>query len=93
MWRRCSRPGRTPHDVADEFGISIDDVRAAAASSWAAPPEFYLDENIAGRTIARGRRDLSHAVHTPASCTAAERQQKASGTRRGLPTSGITRHH
>jgi hypothetical protein len=27
-----------------------------SASSWAAPPEFYLDENIAGRTIAHALR-------------------------------------
>jgi hypothetical protein len=36
-----------------------------SASSWAAPPEFYLDENIAGRTIARALRDLGYTVHTP----------------------------
>jgi hypothetical protein len=36
------------------------------ASSWAAPPEFYLDENIAGRTIAHGFRVLGYVVHTPA---------------------------
>jgi hypothetical protein len=35
------------------------------ASSWAAPPEFYLDENIAGRTLARSLRDLGYVVHTP----------------------------
>jgi hypothetical protein len=29
------------------------------------PPEFYLDENIAGRTIARALRDLGYTVHTP----------------------------
>ena len=32
----------------------------------AAPPEFYLDENIAGRTIAHGFRVLGYVVHTPA---------------------------
>jgi PIN domain-containing protein len=35
------------------------------ASSWAAPPEFYLDENIAGRSVLRSLRDLGYGVHTP----------------------------
>jgi hypothetical protein len=35
------------------------------ASSWAEPPEFYLDENIAGRTLVRSLRDLGYVVHTP----------------------------
>src|ERR1700739_602169 len=35
------------------------------ASSWASPPEFYLDENIAGRTLRRFLQDLGYTVHTP----------------------------
>lgn len=35
------------------------------ASSWVAPPEFYLDENIAGRSVLGALRDLGYAVHTP----------------------------
>jgi hypothetical protein len=35
------------------------------ASSWAAPPEFYLDENLAGRTLAQALRGLGYVVHTP----------------------------
>lgn len=35
------------------------------ASSWAAPPEFYLDENVAGRTLAQSLRRLGYLVHTP----------------------------
>jgi hypothetical protein len=37
------------------------------ASSWAAPPEFYLDENVAGKTARRFISDLGYTVHTPAS--------------------------
>lgn len=37
------------------------------ASSWATPPEFYLDENVAGRVACRYVRDLGYKVHTPAS--------------------------
>ncbi|WP_024801162.1 hypothetical protein [Nocardia sp. BMG51109] len=36
------------------------------ASSWAAPPEFYIDENFAGRTLRRAIEDLGYCVHTPA---------------------------
>jgi hypothetical protein len=36
------------------------------ASSWAAPPEFYIDENMAGRTVRRFIADLGYVVHTPA---------------------------
>jgi len=36
------------------------------ASSWAAPPEFYIDENFAGRTLRRAISDLGYVVHTPA---------------------------
>jgi hypothetical protein len=36
------------------------------ASSWAAPPEFYLDENAVTRTVRRLLTDLGYAAHTPA---------------------------
>lgn len=35
------------------------------ASSWAAPPEFYLDENLAGKTLRRTLESLGYVVHTP----------------------------
>lgn len=35
------------------------------ASSWAAPPEFYIDENLAGKTVRRFIADLGYLVHTP----------------------------
>lgn len=35
------------------------------ASSWAAPPEFYADENLAGRTLVQALRRLGYVVHTP----------------------------
>jgi len=35
------------------------------ASSWAAPPEFYIDENVAGRTVQRFITRLGYTVHTP----------------------------
>jgi hypothetical protein len=37
------------------------------ASSWAAPPEFYIDENMAGRSVRRALEDLGYRVHTPPS--------------------------
>jgi len=36
------------------------------ASSWAAPPEFYADENVVTRSVCRLLRDLGYVVHTPA---------------------------
>jgi hypothetical protein len=35
------------------------------ASSWATPPEFYLDENVAGKTVRRLLSELGYLVHTP----------------------------
>jgi PIN domain-containing protein len=35
------------------------------ASSWAAPPEFYLDENSVTRRVRRFLADLGYRVHTP----------------------------
>jgi hypothetical protein len=35
------------------------------ASSWAAPPEFYLDENSVSRSVFRFLGNLGYAVHTP----------------------------
>ncbi|WP_448432533.1 PIN-like domain-containing protein [Mycolicibacterium sp. XJ2546] len=35
------------------------------ASSWAAPPEFYLDENLAGKTLRRSIQRYGYIVHTP----------------------------
>ncbi|GAA0422485.1 hypothetical protein Acor_57940 [Acrocarpospora corrugata] len=36
------------------------------ASSWATPPEFYLDENSVTRRVRRFLLDLGYPVHTPA---------------------------
>jgi hypothetical protein len=36
------------------------------ASSWATPPEFYLDENTATRSVRRRLEELGYSVHTPA---------------------------
>ena len=36
------------------------------ASSWAAPPEFYLDENAVTRSVRRLLTGLGYTVHTPA---------------------------
>ncbi|GAA4527902.1 hypothetical protein AB0K05_01025 [Nonomuraea sp. NPDC049486] len=36
------------------------------ASSWATPPEFYLDENSVSRTIRRLLTGLGYRVHSPA---------------------------
>lgn len=35
------------------------------ASSWAAPPEFYLDENLAGKTLRTSIERYGYTVHTP----------------------------
>jgi hypothetical protein len=35
------------------------------ASSWAAPPEFYLDENSVSRSVRRFLTGLGYVVHTP----------------------------
>lgn len=35
------------------------------ASSWAAPPEFYIDEGLAGRSLRRFFEDRGYVVHTP----------------------------
>ena len=35
------------------------------ASSWAAPPEFYLDENAVTRTVRRLLVELGYGCHTP----------------------------
>lgn len=35
------------------------------ASSWAAPLEFYLDENAVTRTVKRLLTDLGYVCHTP----------------------------
>ncbi|MGQ0464928.1 MAG: hypothetical protein ACT4QG_06370 [Sporichthyaceae bacterium] len=42
------------------------------ASSWAAPPEFYIDENVAGRTLRQAITALGYVVHTPAQIFGAE---------------------
>ncbi|HTY33149.1 hypothetical protein [Mycobacterium sp.] len=36
------------------------------ASSWATPPEFYIDEGLVGKTLRRFFEDLGYTVHTPA---------------------------
>ena len=36
------------------------------ASSWAPPPEFYLDENAVTRSVRRRLEELGYRVHTPA---------------------------
>lgn len=36
------------------------------ASSWAAPPEFYIDENTTGRTLRKRFERYGYVVHTPA---------------------------
>jgi PIN like domain len=36
------------------------------ASSWAAPPEFYADENAVTRSVLRLLRGLGYVIHSPA---------------------------
>jgi len=35
------------------------------ASSWAVPPEFYLDENVVTRSVRKLLVGLAYVVHTP----------------------------
>lgn len=35
------------------------------ASSWAAPPEFYVDEGLVGKTLRRFFEDRGYTIHTP----------------------------
>jgi hypothetical protein len=35
------------------------------ASSWAAPPEFYADENVVTKSVVRLLRNLGYMLHTP----------------------------
>src|SRR4051812_30282741 len=62
---RCSRPGRTCMASRKNSGSPSTTSEPPLASSWAAPPEFYLDENLAGRTLAQALRGLGYVVHTP----------------------------
>src|SRR5215470_5164094 len=51
------------------------------ASSWAAPPEFYLDENSVTRSVRRFLNDLGYVVYTPGSVFGAcEEAYGADGT-------------
>jgi hypothetical protein len=58
------------------------------ASFWAAPPEFYIDENMAGRTIVRFLRDLGYFVHTPTSVFGRERLDQGLDDDDWLPVIG-----
>jgi hypothetical protein len=58
------------------------------ASSWAAPPEFYIDENMAGRSVRRFITDLGYVVHTPTSVFGRERLQESLEDEDWLPIVG-----
>lgn len=54
----------------------------------AAPPEFYIDENMTGRTVRRFFEELGYAVHTPASVFSREQLEKRVEDQRWLPVVG-----
>ncbi|MBQ0900477.1 hypothetical protein [Micromonospora sp. U21] len=58
------------------------------ASSWAAPPEFYIDENMHGRTLRRFIADLGYRVHSPASVFGRDRLEQGVRDEDWLPVIG-----
>ncbi|WFE63917.1 hypothetical protein [Micromonospora sp. WMMD714] len=58
------------------------------ASFWAAPPEFYIDENMHGRTLRRFIADLGYLVHSPASIFGRERLEQGLRDEDWLPVIG-----
>jgi PIN domain-containing protein len=58
------------------------------ASSWAAPPEFYIDENTAGRSVRQLIAGLGYVVHTPASIFGRPRLQQGLDDQDWLPVVG-----
>lgn len=58
------------------------------ASSWAEPPEFYLDENLAGRTVRRFITELGYRVHTGASVFSKAVLDKSLSDNDWLPIAG-----
>lgn len=59
------------------------------ASSWAAPPEFYLDENVAGKT-AEGSSPISATQSTlPLPCSAASHSTSTWPTSSGSQSWGV----
>ena len=58
------------------------------ASSWAAPPEYYIDENLAGRTVRRLISDLGYVVHTPPKSLAAPALKQSLRDEDWLPVVG-----
>lgn len=58
------------------------------ASSLAAPPEFYIDENMAGRSVRRFISDLGYIVHSPASVFGKNRLDEGLDDEDWLPVVG-----
>ncbi|MFF0879837.1 PIN-like domain-containing protein [Micromonospora aurantiaca (nom. illeg.)] len=58
------------------------------ASSWAAPPEFYIDENMHGRSLRRCIVDRGYQVHSPASVFTRERLEQGLTDEDWLPVIG-----
>ncbi|MFF0229755.1 hypothetical protein [Micromonospora sp. NPDC005254] len=58
------------------------------ASSWAAPPEFYIDENMHGRSLRRCITDLGYQVHSPASVFTRDRLEQGVRDEDWLPVIG-----
>lgn len=58
------------------------------ASFWAEPPEFYIDENMAGRTVRRFITDLGYVVHTPAAVFGRSRLDEGLDDEDWLPVVG-----
>lgn len=58
------------------------------ASSWAAPPEFYIDASITGRTAYNFVRNLGYVVHTPRSVFGRQRVEQGLDDVDWLPVVG-----
>ncbi|MFJ2033760.1 hypothetical protein [Streptosporangium sp. NPDC087985] len=58
------------------------------ASSWATPPEFYLDENSVSRSVRKLLAELGYLVHTPAELFGSRDEALVAPDERRLPLVG-----
>ncbi|MFF0308159.1 hypothetical protein ACFYSC_12060 [Streptosporangium sp. NPDC004379] len=58
------------------------------ASSWATPPEFYLDENSVSRSVRKLLAGLGYPVHTPAELFGSRDEALGAPDERWLPLVG-----
>lgn len=59
------------------------------ASSWAAPPEFYLDANVVTKSVRRRLIELGYVVHTPAELYGSREESDGRDDTDWLPRVGV----